>query len=99
VRSLFAILILLCCSVYLRMEDKVRRAGYQFPEQAKASPLSEALQELLAHAGGIYLSLILLISFLHIDLAEEWRIMGINMEPVAFSSLALAGLWVLTWSR
>lgn len=87
---LVSLTVLLGCSLYLRMQNKTRTYSYQFPENAKSSLFSEVLQELLAQAGGIYLSLILLISFLDIEIAEKWNIIGIAMDPLAFSSLAVA---------
>ncbi|MDR3289283.1 MAG: hypothetical protein LBT22_07635 [Peptococcaceae bacterium] len=53
------------------------------------SPLSRALAQLVGTAGGIYLSLELLFSFL--KLPEEWRSdTPLMMEPLALISLVLA---------
>ncbi|MCR3923259.1 MAG: hypothetical protein NUK65_12220 [Firmicutes bacterium] len=90
--TLSALVMLLAFSLYVRTEDKRRNESYEVPEHAKSSPFSEALQELIAHAGGIYLSLVLLISFLHIELADRWNVIGIAMEPLAFLSLLLAAI-------
>ena len=53
----------------------------------KGNAFSLALQELVANAGGIYLSLVLLVSFLNIEVAQKWDIFGLSMEPLAFLSI------------
>ena len=89
---LLLLLILLIFSLYLRMTDKKRNVVYSVPEHAKSSPFSEALQELIGQAGGIYLSLVLLVSFLQINIAEKWNIISLEIEPLAFLSLLLAAV-------
>lgn len=74
------------------MADQVRTYASQLPEHAKSSPFSVALQELLAQSGGIYLSLVLLVSFLNIEIADKWRIMGMDTEPIALLALVVAAL-------
>lgn len=44
---------------------------------------------MVATAGGIYLSLVLLASFLQISLDEKWLVFGTKMEPLAFMALVL----------
>ncbi|MGI6552964.1 MAG: hypothetical protein ACOX37_08085 [Bacillota bacterium] len=51
---------------------------------------SEALAQLVGVAGGIYLSLIMLVSFLDLDLPEKVTIAGISMQPLALAALLLA---------
>lgn len=77
-------------SILQRVKDKKRAEKHELPEHVKKSLVSEALQELIATAGGIYLSLVLLISFLQIDLAEEWFILDVGMDPLAFISLVIS---------
>ena len=84
------LLALLLLSLYFRILNKRRTDSHDVPENVKPSPLSEALQELIAHAGAIYLSLVLLASFLHIELADKWNVYGVEMEPLAFMALILA---------
>jgi hypothetical protein len=74
------------------MQNKTRLEPQEFqvPEHAKTSPFSQSLQELIATAGGIYLSLILLVSFLHIEIADRWLVFGVKMDPLAFTALALS---------
>ncbi|EEG76789.1 hypothetical protein [Dethiobacter alkaliphilus] len=84
--ALMFILFLLALSLLLRVQNK-KRLTQEVPEHAKPSPFSQALQDLIATAGGIYLSLVLLVSFLQMDVADKWNIYGIKMEPLAFLAL------------
>lgn len=77
-------------SVVERVREKRRSEKHDLPEHVKKSPVSEALQELIATAGGIYLSLVLLVSFLQIDLPEEWFILDVGMDPLAFISIIIS---------
>lgn len=88
--GLLLLLLLLVVSIFLRVYNKVRSQAYEVPEHAKPSLFSVALQELIATAGGIYLSLVLLISFLQINLADKWDVIGVKMDPLAFIALILA---------
>lgn len=83
-------LLLLAFSVILRMKNKQRAESHELPEHVKRTPFSEALQELISQAGGIYLTLVLLFSFLKIELAQKWNIYGVEMDPAAFMALTLA---------
>lgn len=86
--GLLLIMLLLVISIFLRVHDKVR--AHEVPEHVNPSPISQAIQELIATAGGIYLSLVLLISFLQINLAEKWDVIGVDMDPLAFVALILS---------
>ena len=55
-----------------------------------ASPLALAVQELVATAGGLYLSIVMLISFLKIDLPEKVTLYTIALDPLALLSMGLA---------
>jgi hypothetical protein len=84
------IVLFVIASLALRIHYKKRNESQQLPDHAKPSPFSQALQELLATAGGIYLSLILLVSFLQIDIADKWLIYDVKMDPLAFIALLLS---------
>jgi len=60
-----------------------------FPE-GKASPLSSAVLNLVGLAGGIYLSLVMLLDFLKIELPAKVPIGHVQVEPLAALSIALA---------
>ncbi len=88
--ALYLLLAMLVFSVAQRVRIKKRVYDHGFPEQAKPSPLSEAIVELVSLAGGIYLSLLLLVSFLQIELPGRLNIFGLQTDPLAFSALVLA---------
>lgn len=86
----FLLLAAVAVSLALRIQEKNRSQPHQLPEHAKPSPLSQALQEMVGTAGGIYLSLVLLALFLQVSLDEKWLIFGTKMDPLAFMALLLA---------
>lgn len=64
----------------------------QLPDAPIRTFLSEALAQLVGVAGGIYLSLIMLVSFLGLELPDRITVLGLTMQPMAFVALALAVL-------
>lgn len=88
--ALFVLLGLLAASLLLRVRNKDRAQSHELPEHSRPSPVSEAVQELVTIAGGIYLSLVLLVSFLQIEVADTWLIYGTKIDPLAFIALILA---------
>jgi hypothetical protein len=56
----------------------------------RASPLSLAIQELVGTAGGIYLSVITLTSFLKLDVPEKVALAQVNLDPVALGAIIVA---------
>ncbi len=63
-------------------------------EQAAAvdSPMTEAIAQLLGIAGGIYLSLVMALSFLGMEQPEAVWIGTMAMDPLAMLSVVLACL-------
>ncbi|MGB9803574.1 MAG: hypothetical protein ACPLRU_00455 [Desulfofundulus sp.] len=87
--ALLAILIIL--SVRERMHlASVRNKGWDVSEVSMPSPLSQALSGLVGTAGGIYLSLVLLFTFLGLQLPERIYLGQVQVEPLAALSIALA---------
>lgn len=80
----------------LAVREKVNRRERQRARMsdvlsgAKASVLSEALAGLVATAGGIYLSLVLLTTFLKIPVPENVSMFSTSIEPLAGLSVILA---------
>lgn len=58
--------------------------------ELKSSPLSRALTGLVGTAGGIYLSFVLLATFLELRVPETVQLGSVSLEPVATLSIALA---------
>ena len=57
---------------------------------SQASPLSVAIQGLITTAGGIYLALIGLTSFLKLDIPDKVTLLQVNLDPLALSSIGAA---------
>lgn len=80
----------------LAVREKVNRKERQRARMtdvlsgARASVLSEALASLVATAGGIYLSLVLLTTFLKIPVPENVSLFSTSVEPLAGISVILA---------
>lgn len=88
--ALLLVLAAVAASLAMRAGEKKRAYEQKYPEHAEPSLLSLALQDILGVAGGIYLSLVLLVSFLQLDLPDRWLVAGVKMEPLAFLALSLA---------
>lgn len=60
------------------------------------SPLSKALVQLLAIAGGIYLALVSLATFIGLEVPEKIQVYGIGCDPIASIAFVLAFLQPFT---
>ncbi len=86
---LLAILLILSLRERMRMVN-FRNKAWDVSEISTPSPLSQALAGLVGTAGGIYLSLVLLFTFLGLQLPERVHLGELQMEPLAAISIALA---------
>ena len=84
---LLLVLIILSLSVWQRIKY-FRETVHE--NKTTASPLSLALQELVAVAGSIYLSVIMLVSFLKINIPETMMFFEFSIDPLALLSISLA---------
>lgn len=91
-----AIAILLILLTGLSLHERTRQksvrmaaAGEGQPQPA-SSPFSQAVVELVATAGGVYLALIALVNFLHIAVPSAVTLLGVSFEPIAAISLLIA---------
>lgn len=90
---MFTVLALITLSLILPVSLWLRVCWFRQQSEnmeVRVSPLSLAVQELLATAGGIYLSLVMLISFLKIDIPEKTVIFGIGFDPLPCFAIVLA---------
>lgn len=69
---------------------KYRDKDWTIIGEGKTSPLSQALANMLGVAGGIYLSLVVIATFLEIDLPARIHLGGLSMEPLAAVSILMA---------
>lgn len=75
----------------VRSKAKVRKyRNDKIMEGAVASPASVALGEMVAVAGGIYLSLSLLASFLKITTPDKVALFNLAMDPLALFAITIA---------
>lgn len=84
---LLLLLMILTLSVWQRIKY-FRKAIDE--NKLKASPLSLAIQELISIAGSIYLSLIMLVSFLKLNFPETITLFDFSIDPLAFLAIGLA---------
>ncbi len=59
-------------------------------ETAEASPMSVAIAELVAIAGGIYISLVLIVSFLKMQIPERVYWFNVSLDPLAMIAVIAA---------
>lgn len=89
---LLGLVILLSLSLVERV--RIKRALFtgrkELPVEPRSSPLAAALAELLAIAGGIYLTLLVTVTFLEIEVPPSISVGSISLEPLAAISLFLA---------
>ncbi|HHX51853.1 MAG TPA: hypothetical protein GX711_10480 [Clostridia bacterium] len=101
------LILLILISLYLSIRQRMvlrkkRKVFDQLPDEPIKTLFSEALAQLVGVAGGIYLSLIMLVSFLGLDLPEKVTIAGISMQPLALLALLLAilqPLWMTLFDK
>lgn len=92
---LIALFVLLLSSILERIKIKRRRyriEGTPFPVEPTSSLLSQAIVEILAVAGGIYLALVMVTAFLQIDLSGKIAFGSVRVDCLAFLALLLAFL-------
>lgn len=61
--------------------------------------LSKEIKNVVANAGGIYISLTLAASFLKLDISQQLALWGIQFDVVAALALVLAILQPLVWPK
>lgn len=67
-----------------------RKRSVQNLENTVTSPASLAMGELIAIAGGIYLSLVLLESFLELTVPDKIMILNMSLDPLALLAILIA---------
>lgn len=89
-------LLVFLCMLVLSLRKRIS-AGKRFqghlkdlPAEPLPSPVSIALSETLGVAGGIYLVLLMAVSFLKVDVPSQVNIFGLKIEPLALTSVLIA---------
>jgi len=83
------VILALCTAISLWLRIKYYRKNIT-EVASQSSPLSMAIQGLITTAGGIYLALIGLTSFLKLDIPDKVTILQVNLDPLALSSIGAA---------
>ncbi len=86
----FGLLALCVLSVKRRVRFKILRQ--ELPFETKPSVVSQALMELIAVAGGIYIALIATTAFLAVDVPERVPLAGLRLDPIAAVSLVISAI-------
>ena len=87
----WAVLALICLGIAWSIKLRVSHLRSILDNmETKPSPVSLAIQELVAVAGGLYLSLVMLVSFLKIEIPEKVFIYNIAFDPLACIAIILA---------
>lgn len=87
---LLLVLVLMALSVRQRIQNLNLRKRSWDGSETKASPLSNALTGLIGTAGGIYLSMVMLFSFMELNVPGKIMVFSVGLEPMAAVSFALA---------
>ncbi|WP_094607555.1 hypothetical protein SPSIL_023650 [Sporomusa silvacetica DSM 10669] len=88
--TLVLIILVVMGSVWLRV-CRLRMSLDNTPHiEPKTSPFSNAVQDLVATAGGVYLSLVMIVSFLKLELPERITISIITFDPLAMTAITVA---------
>ncbi len=74
----------------VRIKNRFHKDLGDLPTDPLPSPISTALTEMLGVAGGIYLALVMAVSFLQIDVPPKVDIYGLNIEPLALTAVILS---------
>ncbi|SET13343.1 hypothetical protein [Anaerobranca gottschalkii] len=82
-------LLLIYLSLKLRNINR-RTVAESYGFEPVESPISKSIVELISTAGGIYISLTLALSFLKIDYAPMYQLLGVEFDILALLSIILA---------
>lgn len=86
--------------IRLRVSPRYRRQKL-WEVEPRPTPLSDAVVNLVGMAGGIYLSLILLFTFLDVTVPDRIRLGTVELDSLAVTAIGLAVLqpfFIRLWS-
>ena len=88
-------------SVFLRCRRMENISARQV--EVVSSPMSRAIQATVGYAGGIYMTLVMLASFLQVEVPEKVIVTNeVQVEPLAFIAVILALIqpfFLIVWDR
>lgn len=82
--------VLLVLLSILRRMTLIRMARQQEMVEPVSSPAAEAVRQLVAIAGGVYVALVSLAAFLKLPAQQAVELFGITFDPLALASLIIA---------
>ena len=86
-----AVLLLMILSLRERVRQRyLREKDWGFIGEAKSSQISQALTNLIGVAGGIYLTLVILATFLELQIPARANFGRISLEPLAAISILIS---------
>lgn len=92
--TLLFLLILALIAFSIRERTRLRASRFRnlksWELEPRPTPLSEAMLSLLGVAGGVYLALIMLFTFLEVSLPNKIKLGGVEVEPLAAFAIGLA---------
>ncbi|BBB93126.1 MAG TPA: hypothetical protein PKA28_01170 [Methylomusa anaerophila] len=89
--ALLAVCLLSVWSIWLRIcRSRVNSGGLPSGIEPKPTPLSTAVQDLVATAGGIYISLVMIVSFLKLNIPNIIGLGEFSFDPLAVTAISLA---------
>lgn len=92
--SIILATILVLIAVYVSMAVRVNRIQAarerKTSYEERSSPLSEAIKDFVAVAGGVYLGLSALAEFLKVPVPMQATLWGAEFDPIALFSVCLA---------
>lgn len=85
------ILGLILIAINIKITQQQKRSSYaKVPDEIKLTPFSKALAELVAIAGGVYISLLMLTSFLSLSIPEEVKLTeNLQVDPLAMLAVII----------
>lgn len=87
-------ILLILGSAWLRIS---RRPKTRLSLEPKDTMISREVKNVVANAGGIYVSFTLAAAFLKLELMEELTLFGVGFDPLAAFALLLALIQPLIW--
>ena len=90
---IFSLLVLLLVILSLRErvhQGYLREKDWEVIGEAKSSRVSQALTNLIGVAGGIYLALMIFVTFLELQIPERISFGRISLEPLAAISILIS---------
>lgn len=88
---------LVVLSAWLRVSNN--RKKQRLSMDVKDTFLSLEIKNVVANAGGIYISLNLAASFLKLDISQQFALLGIQFDALAAIALVIAILQPLVWPK